>query len=175
MRITGDTFEQVDLFSDGEFRLVLADPPYNFGFEDKRYLHNHFCRIAECVIVFSPPENQWVLPADQYLFWQKPISTKNTSKTYARFVEMIFVYGRAAWNHERHWSQYNNIFDDLVDDTSLHPFRKPPSLIERLILNHTDPGDYILDPFAGSHVVEDVGLRHGRKVVSIEVEQATRR
>ncbi|MHA2113814.1 MAG: DNA methyltransferase [Candidatus Hodarchaeales archaeon] len=63
-----------------------------------------------------------------------------------------------------------NILLDLVDDTKLHAFRKPPSLIERLILNHTNEGDCILDPFAGSFVVAEVANRLGRNCVSIEIE-----
>jgi len=134
-------------------------------------LHKYFTSISSgVVIVFSPPENQWILPADQYLFWEKPISTKNTSRRYSRFVEMIFVYGENTWNTGRHWSQYTNVFRDLVDDSSRHPFRKPPSLIRRLILNHTNYGDIILDPFAGSGVVAEVAMELGRHCISIEKE-----
>lgn len=168
-RLTENTLEIIDKYKDNEFDLILTDPPYDFDEETKRYLHNHFCRIASCVIVFSPPENQWILPADQYLFWIKPISTKNTSKSYSRFVEMIFIYGRNWWGNERHWSQYTNIFMDLVDDTSKHPFRKPPSLIERLMLNHTTEGDEILDPFCGSGVVLDIANRLNRNAIGIDI------
>lgn len=149
--------------------MVLTDPPYDFRLIQKEELQREFIRIAKgTIIVFSPPENQWILPADQYLFWEKPISTKNTSKSYSRFVEMMFVYGRGKWNAGRHWSQYTNVFKDLVDDASLHPYRKPPSLIERLIRNHTDEGDIILDPFTGSGVVPDVAKRLGRHFIAYD-------
>ena len=150
-------------------QLVLTDPPYDFDDETKQFFHSHFMRIAPVAIVFSPPENQWVLPANQYLFWIKPTSTKNTSKRYSRFVEMIFVYGEAKWVKGQHWSRYTNIFADLVDNTSLHPFRKPPSLIERLILNHTEVGDLIVDPFAGSGVVEEVSIKLGRRCIAGDI------
>lgn len=150
-------------------QLVLTDPPYDFDEETKRFYHDHFARIAPSVVVFSPPENQWVLPADQYLFWIKPTSTKNTSRRYSRFVEMIFIYGESKWITGQHWSRYTNIFTDLVDDVSLHPFRKPPSLIERLILNHTEPGDLVIDPFAGSGVVETVCNRLKRECIAGDI------
>ena len=165
----GDSFKLLPKFKNQSFDLILTDPPYSFDIEQKTFLHNEFIRINRGgIIVFSPPENQWILPADQYLFWTKPISTKNTSKRYSRFVEMIFVYNTTTWKTGRNWAQYTNTFHDLVDDNKLHPFRKPPSLIERLILNHTNTGDTILDPFAGSGVVEEVGERLKRKVTSIE-------
>jgi DNA modification methylase len=59
-----------------------------------------------------------------------------------------------------------------VDDTKKHAFRKPPSLIERLIRNHTDVGTLILDPFAGSGVVGEVAQGLGRKYICIEQDEA---
>jgi DNA modification methylase len=170
VHVTGDTFELIKELLPKSMDLVIADPPYDLNEFDKSFLQEQFLRVCRGrVIVFSPPENQWILPADQYLFWIKPISTKNTSKSYSRYVEMIFVYGSGTWNSNRHWSQYTNVFTDLVD-VSIHPHRKPPSLIERLILNHTNVGDVILDPFAGSRVVDTVAQRLGRKCISFEKE-----
>jgi len=157
-RMNIDAMDLLKGLDDKSIDVILTDPPYDFsrGYKDD-VLHKEFTRVCKgIIIVFAPPENQWVLPADQYGFWIKPISTKNTVKSYSRFVEMIFFYGRNKWNCDRHWSQYTNVFTDLVDDTAVHPFRKPPSLIERLILNHSDEGDLILDPFAGSFVVADI-------------------
>lgn len=169
MVINGDSGEILPVLEDDSVDLVLTDPPYDFDEETKYYFHSHFTAISSSgVIVFSPPENQWVEPVDQYGFWIKPISTKNTIKRYSRFVEMIFFYDKLQWIIGRHWSQYTNVFNDLVDDNSLHPYRKPPSLIKRLILNHTKPGDTILDPFAGSGVLLDVCLELGRRSISIE-------
>ena len=161
--IIGNSFELLPNYKDNSFDLILTDPPYNLTHGNKVWLHTQFLRISRTgVIVFSPPENPWILPASQYLFWIKPISTKNTSKKYSRFVEMIFLYSDLKWNADRHWSQYTNVFTDLVDKKHVHPFRKPPSMIERLILNHTNPGDCILDPFAGSGTVGEVAQRTKR-------------
>ena len=172
--ICGDSFKFLPVTKEKSFQCILTDVPYDLDQDQKEFLHEQFKRICTgTIIVFSPPENPWILPADQYLFWVKPISTKNTSKSYSRFVEQIYVYHmeNPKWNCKRHWSQYTNVFMDLVDDSSLHPYRKPPSLIERLIRNHTDIGDTILDPFAGSGVVFDVGLALDRQVIAIEKEE----
>jgi DNA modification methylase len=168
----GDSFELLPWFTNNSIDMILTDPPYNFDHEQKQIIHKELLRICKgSVIVFSPPENQWILPADQYLFWTKPISTKNTSKRYSRFVEMIFVYGQGAWNTDRHWSQYTNIFHDLVDTVKFHSFRKPPSLIERLILNHSNEGDKVLDPFAGSGVVAEACKKLNRNFICIEKDE----
>jgi DNA modification methylase len=169
-KIVGNSFDILPTLENKSIDVVLTDPPYDLNEWDKSFLHNQFLRICKgAIIVFMPPENQWITPVDQYLFWIKPISTKNTSKSYSRFVEMIFVYNITTWNCKRHWSQYTNVFTDLVDDTKLHPYRKPPSLIERLVLNHTNEEDLILDPFAGSFVVSEVAERLNRKCISIEI------
>jgi DNA modification methylase len=164
-----DSFDALKTCKDNSFDMILTDPPYNFTDKEKEYLHKEFLRICSgVIIVFAPPENQWILPADQYLFWIKPTSTKNTSKNYSRFVEMMFVYGRNKWNSDGHWSKYTNVFTDLVDTSSVHPFRKPLSLLERLIQIHTDVGDRVLDPFAGSASIGEVCDRFSRDYVGFE-------
>ena len=168
-QLLGNSEEILLDFSDKSVDLILTDPPYDMSDDLKRFFHDQFLRISkQWIVVFMPPENQWIHPADQYLFWIKPISTKNTSRSYSRFVEMMFVYGKGTWNSDRHWSQYTNVFKDLVDDAKVHQHRKPPSLIERLIRNHTNQNDLILDPFCGSGVVGQVGLMLHRRVITID-------
>ena len=150
---------------------IITDPPYDFDWEEKDRFHSEFERIAKLSIVFCPPENQWkIFPrATQYLFWIKPISTKNTSKSYSRFVEMIQVFGRHEWNTHRHWSQYTNVFHDLVEERD-HPYRKPLSLMERLVLNHTQEGDWVLDPFMGSGTTGVASLKNNRNFIGVELD-----
>lgn len=168
----GDSFGILPTLPDQSVDIVLTDPPYDFTQEEKEFLQQQFIRISKgWVIVFSPPENPWIFPADQYLFWIKPISTKNTIKSYSRFVEQIYVYGTGTWNPNRHWSQYTNVFLDLVDNSSLHPYRKPPSLIQRLILNHTNISDKVLDPFMGSGSIGQVCQQLNRDYIGIEQDE----
>lgn len=167
-----DSLEKLITMEDKSVNIVLCDPPYDFDNKTKELFHEQFIRISRgWIIIFAPPENPWILPAKQYLFWIKPISTKNTSKSYSRFVEQIFIYGDGIWNTNRHWSQYTNVFTDLVDDSSLHPFRKPPSLIERLILNHTNKGDIIFDAFMGSGSICEVSIKLNRNYIGVEKDE----
>lgn len=171
--INADAFDKILDIPDQSVDFILTDPPYDFGDDDKHYIHTHMQRVCKgALAVFSPPENQWVLPADQYLFWIKPISTKNTSKSYSRFVEMIFLYNRGVWNNNRHWSQYTNVFTDIVDDASIHPYRKPLSMLERLVRNHTNEGDTIFDPFAGSASVLEVCKKLNRNYIGFEKDKS---
>lgn len=169
-----DTFTLLPTFGDKSVDLIVTDVPYDFNEDQKKFLHSQFLRIAKrCVIVFSPPENQWVSPVDQFLFWVKPISTKNTSKSYSRFVEMIFLYelDDYIWNSHRHWSQYTNVFNDLVDldEEMKHPYRKPISLLLRLLRNHAKKGDVVFDPFMGSGSVLEAAKMCGLQIIGNEL------
>ena len=157
-----DSFQTLPKIPYKSVDLILTDPPYDLTKKQMTFLHEEFTRISKTgYITFSSPENQW-MNASQYAFWIKPISTKNTSRRYSRFVEMIFFYGPLKWNSKRHWSQYTNVFTDLVERHSTHPFEKPYSLLNRLILNHSDVGDIILDPFCGSKSTIICANRLGR-------------
>ena len=168
--IHGDCLEVMKGMPDKSFDLVLTDPPYDFTEEQKEELQSQFLRVAHGVIVFSPPENQW-LTADQYGFWIKPISTKNTSKRYSRFVEMLFFYGDLQWHRGRHWSHYTNIFTDLVDGETEHPYEKPTSLLKRLVNNHSKPTDRTLDPFMGSGTTLVAAKALNRNATGIEISE----
>ncbi|MEW5688249.1 MAG: site-specific DNA-methyltransferase [Pseudomonadota bacterium] len=60
----------------------------------------------------------------------------------------------------------------LKDDAGAkaHPTQKPESLLARVILASTKPGDVILDPFFGTGTTGAVARRMGRKFVGIERE-----
>jgi site-specific DNA-methyltransferase (adenine-specific) len=49
-----------------------------------------------------------------------------------------------------------------------HPTQKPLQLLERLVLLWTRPGDWILDPFAGTGTTGIAAAKHGRNFVLIE-------
>jgi site-specific DNA-methyltransferase (cytosine-N4-specific) len=51
----------------------------------------------------------------------------------------------------------------------VHPARYPASLPELFIRMLTDPGDLVIDPFAGSCVTGEVAERLGRRWVCCEV------
>ena len=168
-----DCFRLVPSMDDNSIDMVLTDPCYDLSKEQMLVLSKEFFRICKgAIYIFCRPGNQWVPEPDQYLFWAKPISTKNTSKRYSRFVEMIFLYqGEKQWNTASHWSNYVNIFIDRVDSIAEHEFRKPPSLITRLILNHSDENDIIFDPFFGSAVVAEVAKLHNRNFIGCEIKK----
>jgi modification methylase len=57
------------------------------------------------------------------------------------------------------------------DGKKVHPTQKPESLLARVIMSSTKPGDIILDPFFGTGTTGAVAKRLGRNFVGIEREQ----
>ncbi|MBY8977209.1 site-specific DNA-methyltransferase [Rhodobacteraceae bacterium NNCM2] len=51
-----------------------------------------------------------------------------------------------------------------------HPTQKPESLLHRVLLTSTNPGDVVLDPFFGTGTTGAVAKRLGRKYIGIERE-----
>jgi site-specific DNA-methyltransferase (adenine-specific) len=49
-----------------------------------------------------------------------------------------------------------------------YPSQKPEALLDRLILALSDPGDLVLDPYAGSGTTLAVAARHGRRFLGID-------
>jgi DNA modification methylase len=170
--IIGNSFDILPHIGDNTYDVILTDVPYDLSSSSKHELHDEFLRICRgVVIVFSPWKNPWILPCDQKLYWVKPISTKNTSRRYSNFVEEVFIYGENVWNTNLHWSNYVNVLVDRVDDVTEHAYRKPPTLIERLIKLHSNVDDFVLDPFAGSGVVHDACVKLQRNSTSIELNE----
>jgi site-specific DNA-methyltransferase (adenine-specific) len=52
-----------------------------------------------------------------------------------------------------------------------HPTQKPITLLERIVLASSDPGETILDPFTGSSTTGVAAIRHGRLFIGIDTDR----
>jgi len=52
-----------------------------------------------------------------------------------------------------------------------HPTQKPESLLERIVLASSNPGDTVLDPFGGTFTTCAVAKKQGRKTIGIELNE----
>jgi site-specific DNA-methyltransferase (adenine-specific) len=65
------------------------------------------------------------------------------------------------------WTDISVPFWSMPENTD-HPTQKPEKLLAKIILASTDPGDLILDPFAGVGTTAVVARKLGRHFVAIE-------
>lgn len=71
------------------------------------------------------------------------------------------------WNNgERYGFYKKNAKGEIVEKG--HPTQKPEKLLQRIILLSSNPGDVVLDPFAGSGTCGVICLRTGRKYIGFE-------
>jgi site-specific DNA-methyltransferase (adenine-specific) len=68
------------------------------------------------------------------------------------------------------WTDITVPFWSMPENTE-HPTQKPEKLLAKIILASTNPGDLVLDPFAGSGTTAVVAKKLGRNFVAIEADE----
>jgi len=58
-----------------------------------------------------------------------------------------------------------------MEEYEEHPTQKPVALLERIVKASSNPGDVVLDPFAGTFTTSDVAKKLGRRSIGIEIEE----
>ncbi len=77
--------------------------------------------------------------------------------------------GRSRWNGGGKRGVYESARASTIESRpALHMTEKPLPLMESLIRDFTDPGDLILDPFAGSGTTGVAAIRLGRRFIGWE-------
>jgi DNA modification methylase len=107
------------------------------------------------------------------MIWQKPDSSPQfTGDRPAMGYESIVcawgLPGRCHWNAGGKRGIYTHLVRD--GEPRLHPTQKPLGLMKALILDFTQPGELVLDPFMGSGTTGVACLEHGRRFVGIELD-----
>lgn len=59
-----------------------------------------------------------------------------------------------------------------MDEYEDHPSQKPEALLERIVKASSNPGDLVMDPFAGSFTTCAVAARLSRRTLGIELNEA---
>jgi site-specific DNA-methyltransferase (adenine-specific) len=80
--------------------------------------------------------------------------------------------GRPRWNGGGRRGVYEHMVGVSGGIRNEHPTQKPEPLMRELVSLFTDPGDIILDPFAGSGTTLVAAKRLGRKAIGIELDRA---
>jgi len=77
--------------------------------------------------------------------------------------------GRKRWNGGGKHALWSHGFArDEVGSARVHPTQKPLRLMIDLVRDFTDPGEVILDPFAGSGTTGEAALIEGRRIILVE-------
>lgn len=173
---------------DGTYREIVRD----FGAWDHDWQPEPFLRAVSptirkggALIAFTSeflfaPYLQSGLEHRALLYWRKTNPAPNFRKQIVRAVEM------AAWQTNGGGWTFNaggycpNVFEGPIingytcqntAEARWHPTQKPEWLLNQWLSIFSNPGDLILDPFAGSGTTAVAAKRLGRRCILIEREE----
>lgn len=109
---------------------------------------------------------------DQAVVWDKSARGDGMGWRYRRNYEFVMVShkrgGKLAWNEDR--SARPNVIRAMPTRNEYHPTEKPLALVDEFILNHTRPGNVVVDCFAGSGTTGVSAQRLGRHYLLNELK-----
>tara|TARA_Y100000310_G_scaffold241158_1_gene245091 strand:- start:1113 stop:1814 length:702 start_codon:yes stop_codon:yes gene_type:complete len=107
------------------------------------------------------------------IVWNKtnpvPLNSSRNYLTNSREIAVLGVkHSKPTFN-----SRYDpgNYYHPITGGDRFHPTQKPVKLIIELINKHSNPGEWVLDDFAGSGTTAIGCIRTGRKFVGCELDQ----
>lgn len=152
------------------------------GFLDHatRILNRDCCCCCCCMAGGGPTPtfakvSQWIderLAFFQAVVWDKSARGNGMGWRYRRNYEFVMVAhrkgGKLLWADDA--KAVPNIVRHMPVIKRQHPNEKPVSMVADFILWHTQPGQLVLDPFAGSASTAIACIRTGRKFIGIEID-----
>lgn len=148
---------------------IITDFEYGTFFPFDQF--KRICRGT--ILTFCAPKDDPMRGMfDEKAYWIKTPSTKNTVKKLSRFVEEIHIYrqwfgGHDIFNTDLHWSNYTGVYNDLVEEKGWY-WKKPFSLMERLVRIYTKEGDVVADPYCGSGTTLEACLKWNREFIGVD-------
>lgn len=145
---------------------------------------------AQCYMFMSYNHTGWLIAMIQELgftfykplIWYKPDTMGIFPNQYGCNYETILwfrkndgsddgVYKNHIGNSQRDVFTFNSTNNSARKDAGYHPTAKPKQLIRQLILNGSDEGDLIFDPFGGSGTTAVAAKESGRHFFTVERDE----
>ena len=171
-----DCRDILPLIPDKSIDLVLTDPPYGIEFRNNEWDKeipdwlDSARNTANVVIFTTAPLTLWDYPKpDWVLCWARPASNSRAVSGGFNLWSPIPVYGRVKFPTD--FKSLHAMVDWRERDKFDHPTPKPERLWDWLIINASQVGDIILDPFLGSGTTAYCAKKLNRKCIGIEIEE----
>ncbi len=185
------------LFGNEYAELCLTDPPYSVKYksrknktnktldsyqdpDDPRSLLNGFMSIMptnNIIMTYAGKQTIHLALVSEslgfnlleLLVWKKQNFCFHMGARYQYQHEPIFILSKKTIKNNTPSNQSSVFEIDRMMKNDIHPTQKPLELFERLLLNHTDEGDLVYEPFSGSGTTLIVCEKHRRKCYAIEI------
>ena len=156
---------------------AFADPPYNADAAtwDTGFVWNHDYLIDVAPIVAVTPGIS-AIPAfmrrtDMPYVWSMAAHVSNgMTRGAVGFGNWIYVALFATGSVHRGAQDHHTVTVGTHPGAEDHKGRKPPKLLAWLIDLYTEPGDLVIDPFAGSGTTLFVAEELGRRCITAEID-----
>ncbi|HJZ04521.1 MAG TPA: site-specific DNA-methyltransferase [Patescibacteria group bacterium] len=196
----GDCLEILPTLAAGSVDAVITDPPYGIDYQSARRIDsqrfaklygdkgielnwlNELPRIVKnsaCLEIFCrwdvaehfrlAIQGNWSIKSQ--VIWDRGIhGLGDLNGQYAPCHDNLWFATRGEWSFpgKRPRSIYR--IDRLSASELLHPTQKPLPLIKRIIMDITNPDDFVLDPFMGSGTTGVACVQTGRRFIGIEID-----
>jgi len=169
----GDCLEVMKDIPDKSVDLILTDPPYGITkakwdiVPSKEYFEEIF-RIGKKVIIFGG--HYMNLPTkDGWIIWNKMPFLKTTNQ--AEFIYTSFLKKNIIIDFRFAGNCVGTNKPDYKREKVFFTSEKPKEFLQLLLEKYTEPGDIILDPFAGSGTTGVACKNLNRNFILIEREK----
>ena len=165
---------------------VITDPPYGIGFAgsnastrkwsgienddgnlDLSPILNMECLVisfgANCYPNLLPHRGRWIC-------WDKRVVEKADRMLGSAF-ELAWVNKKSGFDKMYRVMHGGVVNADGLSGDRVHPTQKPMVLMRRILLDYTNEGDTILDPFMGSGTTGVACVQTGRNFIGIEIDR----
>jgi site-specific DNA-methyltransferase (adenine-specific) len=166
--ILGDCLEVMKGMQDKSVDAIITDPPYPDCYVDEYqyrdglidFLNDYKCRQ----LVFWSAKVDFPLDYSAIHIWDKMVGC---GSEYERIFERN---GNANYKIFRDYFINSTVAAQMTNDEYTgHKSQKPLRLVKKLLLEFTNEGDNILDPFMGSGTTGVACVQTGRKFIGIEI------
>jgi site-specific DNA-methyltransferase (adenine-specific) len=186
-------FDFLKLLPDDSVNLCLTDVPYGITdepfdtrltYDEIKEFSKHLKRVLTSTgsfftFVNSAVLNDWERGLYSAGFrtirvgtWLKTNGHQKCAPYPANALEFFVYTTRNAISHDVILPFYMSAHTQTYKKHETHklPFRKPVSLLRTIVLNHSEPNDLVIDPFAGSGMVGASALLENRRTIINDID-----
>jgi len=191
--IHGDCLEILPTLAAGSVDAVVTDPPYGIDYrpewkkwsgaksdfrkiinDDKKFDPSPFMGYPT-VVLFGANYYANKLPIGGWICWDKRLDEKKDKMIGSSF-ELAWYLSKNTSSKTMmirvlHGGVINADSKNGNNEKRYHPTQKPITVMKRIILKMTNPGDTILDPFMGSGTTGVACAQTGRNFIGIEIDE----
>ncbi|NLH78625.1 MAG: DNA modification methylase [Acidobacteria bacterium] len=171
--------------------LLIADPPYFTDGDFTEHISLYLARVKDTgqayVFCSADPKEiaaylnieTYKMRLEQILVWNyNNTGQRQPNKRYTSNYQLCLYYrgpdappiNKPSDGKKQYACQTVNAPDGRIGDR-YREWQKPVDLIERFILNSSNPGDFVFDPFAGTGTTLITAAKNGRRAVGCDIDE----